>query len=82
MAKLWRITDPEVVAAIKDYRYVEVGKRRNNAGYAGVVSRHWQVDGKDWFEIDVNCIGGVPAPLAKRPMGVFRGWLNRLRTGG
>lgn len=78
--KLWRVTDPEVKQAVKDGRVEYIGKRRGHRGYAGVVSKHWVEDGQDWFEIDINCIGGVPAPLAKRnPLKAF---FNHFRTGG
>ena len=67
-----RVDSEEVKLAYLEGRVVTKGKRRGKIGYMGVVSRVYTKKGKRFYEIDVNCIGGVPAPLAMRPSVVSR----------
>ena len=78
------IDSPEVQEAIADGRVSYIGRRRGKVGYKGEVSRVYtkRVDGEKvtYYEIDVNCIGGVRAPMAKR--NPLAGFINMLRPGG
>ena len=73
-----RVTDPSVQEAVRDGRVEYIGKRRGQRGYMGQISRSWLDDkGHRWYEIDINCIGGVPSPMAKRGVNPLKALFGR-----
>ena len=60
------IDERDLAKAKREGRVKYIGNKRGAIWYEGTVSRRWFQGGKLWYEIDVNTVGGVPSPMAKR----------------